>query len=170
MSSTVRGIDHIGITVPDIEAATRFLREAFDAAIVYDTVIDGHPHRSPEDLAATVALKEDQSIVATRMMRLGDSANIELFEIDHPGAGVEGIGAQGLQHFAVYCDDLASVLRRVLAAGGTQLRGPNALFGVEEGPGNSMHYIRAPWGSLIELISVPADTGPGREVNRWRPT
>jgi catechol 2,3-dioxygenase-like lactoylglutathione lyase family enzyme len=42
VSSHVRGIDHIGITVPDMEAATRFLREAFDAAIVYDTVIGGH--------------------------------------------------------------------------------------------------------------------------------
>lgn len=170
MSSKIRGIDHIGITVPDIAAATRFLREAFDAAIVYDTVADGQPHRSPEDLAATVALKEDQKIVATRMIRLGESANIELFEIEGAGPGVDGIGAQGLQHFAVYCDDLAAVLQRVLAAGGTQLRGPNALFGIEKGPGNSMHYVRAPWGSLIELISVPADTGPGREANRWSPT
>lgn len=169
MSSNVRGIDHIGITVPDIEAATRFLREAFDAAIVYDTVVDGLPSRSAEALAATVALKEDQNIVATRMIRLGDSANIELFEIEGAAPGVEGIGALGLQHFAVYCDDLASVLCRVLAAGGTQLRGPNALFGVEKGPGNSMHYIRAPWGSLIELICVPADTGPGCEANRWKP-
>jgi len=170
MSSKIRGIDHIGITVPDIEAATRFLQEAFDAAIVYDTVADGRPHRSPEDLAATVALKEDQRIVATRMIRLGESANIELFEIEGSGPGVDGIGAQGLQHFAVYCDDIAAVLQRVLAAGGTQLRGPNALFGIEKGAGNSMHYVRAPWGSLIELISVPADTGPGREANRWRPT
>ena len=170
MSCKIRGIDHIGITVPDIEAATRFLREAFDAAIVYDTVTDGQPHRSYDELAATVALKEDQNIVATRMIRLGDSANIELFEIKGAAPGVEGIGALGLQHFAVYCDDLASVLCRVLAAGGTQLRGPNALFGVEKGQGNLMHYVRAPWGSLIELISIPADTGPGDEANRWRPT
>ncbi|WP_056059875.1 VOC family protein [Sphingomonas sp. Leaf230] len=54
----VRGIDHIGITVPDVEAATRFLSEAFDATIVYDTVADGLPRRSPEDLAPTVALNE----------------------------------------------------------------------------------------------------------------
>lgn len=170
MSGKVRGIDHIGLTVPDIEAATEFLRDAFDAAIVYDTVADGQPRRSPEALAATVALKEEQTIMATRMIRLGESANIELFEIDGAVPGVGGIGALGLQHFAIYCDDIASVLRRVLAAGGTQLRGPNALFGVENGSGNSMHYVRAPWGSLIELISIPTDTAPGIEANRWRPT
>jgi catechol 2,3-dioxygenase-like lactoylglutathione lyase family enzyme len=114
-------------------------------------------------------LKKEQTIVATRMMRLGNSSNIELFQISGAEPGVEGIGALGFQHFAIYCDDLATVLRRVLAAGGTPLRGPNALFGSEGGEGNSMHYVRAPWGSLIELISTPAGTSPGREVNRWSP-
>jgi catechol 2,3-dioxygenase-like lactoylglutathione lyase family enzyme len=170
MSSNVRGIDHIGITVPDIEAATRFFHEAFDAAVVYDTVADGHPHRSPEELAATVALKEEQRIVATRMIRLGEGANIELFKIEGAAPGVDGIGSMGLQHFAVYCDDLAQVLHRLLAAGGTPLRGPNALFGIEKGTGNSMHYVRAPWGSLIELISIPTATGPSCEVDRWKPS
>lgn len=164
-----RGIDHIGITVPDIEEATQFLRDAFDAAMVYDTVSEGQPHQSPEKLAATVALKKDQRISATRIVRLGDSANIELFEIKGATVGVEGIGSLGLQHFAIYCDDITEVLRRVLAAGGTQLDGPNALFGMEKGQGNSMHYTRAPWGTLIELISIPTETAPGREENRWRP-
>jgi len=170
MSSNVRGIDHIGITVPDIEAATRFFHEAFDAAVVYDTLVDGHLRRSPEELAATVALKEEQRIVATRMIRLGEGANIELFKIEGAAPGVDGIGSMGLQHFAVYCDDLAQVLHRILAAGGTPLRGPNALFGIEKGTGNSMHYVRAPWGSLIELISIPTATGPSCEVDRWRPS
>lgn len=170
MSNNIRGIDHIGLTVPDIEAATRFFHEAFDAAIVYDTVVDSHPRRSPEELAATVALKEEQLIVATRMIRLGNGANIELFEIEGAAQGVDGIGSLGLQHFAVYCDELGSVLNRVLAAGGTQLRGPNALFGIEKGTGNSMHYVRAPWGSLIELIAIPTATGPSCEVDRWKPS
>jgi len=170
MAGNVRGIDHIGITVPDVEAATRFLSQAFDAAVVYDTVADGLPRRQPEDLAATVALNQTQRVIATRIVRLGDSANIELFEIKDTVPGVHGIGALGLQHFAIYCDDISEVLRRVLAAGGTQLRGPNPLFGAEEGPGNAMHYVRAPWGTLIELISTPAGTAPGHEMNRWQPT
>jgi catechol 2,3-dioxygenase-like lactoylglutathione lyase family enzyme len=170
MAGNVRGIDHIGITVPDVEAATRFLSQAFNATVVYDTVADGLPRRSPEDLAATVALNHTQHVIATRIVRLGDSANIELFEIKDTVPGVHGIGALGLQHFAVYCDDIAEVLRRVLAAGGTQLRGLNPLFGAEEGPGNAMHYVRAPWGTLIELTSTPAGTAPGREMNRWQPT
>ena len=32
----VRGIDHFGITVPDLDAASRFLEEAFDARPLFD--------------------------------------------------------------------------------------------------------------------------------------
>lgn len=35
---SIRGIDHIGITVPDIEEATRFLIEALGAELIYQSV------------------------------------------------------------------------------------------------------------------------------------
>ncbi|MFT7865631.1 VOC family protein, partial [Salmonella enterica subsp. enterica serovar Enteritidis] len=38
MQTTVRGIDHIGITVPDIEQATLFLEQALDARVLYRSV------------------------------------------------------------------------------------------------------------------------------------
>jgi catechol 2,3-dioxygenase-like lactoylglutathione lyase family enzyme len=37
MRAPVHGIDHVGITVPDIEAATRFFEAAFDAQVIYDS-------------------------------------------------------------------------------------------------------------------------------------
>ncbi|WP_371277305.1 VOC family protein, partial [Streptomyces albidoflavus] len=41
---TVRGIDHIGLTVPDLEGATRFLADALGAEVLYDTL---PAHRGP---------------------------------------------------------------------------------------------------------------------------
>lgn len=38
MPSSVRGIDHIGITVPDIEKATLFFERAFGAQVLYHSV------------------------------------------------------------------------------------------------------------------------------------
>jgi catechol 2,3-dioxygenase-like lactoylglutathione lyase family enzyme len=32
----VRGINHVGVTVPDIETATTFLIEGFGAQVIYD--------------------------------------------------------------------------------------------------------------------------------------
>jgi catechol 2,3-dioxygenase-like lactoylglutathione lyase family enzyme len=34
----VRGIDHLGITVPDLEVASRFVEEAFDAKLLFDNL------------------------------------------------------------------------------------------------------------------------------------
>ena len=53
MSYKFRGMDHIGITIPDIEAATRFLVEAFDAEPIYDSVKRTDPAvegSEPEDI------------------------------------------------------------------------------------------------------------------------
>ncbi|PJN48555.1 hypothetical protein PAEAM_60970 [Paenibacillus sp. GM1FR] len=40
-----RGIDHIGITVPDMEQATLFLQQAFGAQLAYDHITPDDPHR-----------------------------------------------------------------------------------------------------------------------------
>jgi catechol 2,3-dioxygenase-like lactoylglutathione lyase family enzyme len=37
-SMTIRGFDHIGLAVRDIEAATSFLEAALDAEIIYETL------------------------------------------------------------------------------------------------------------------------------------
>ena len=50
--SPCRGIDHFGITVPDLEAATRFLVEAFDAKPLYDNIKRTDP---PFDGAGLIA-------------------------------------------------------------------------------------------------------------------
>ena len=41
-----RGIQHIGVTVPDLDAATRFLVEGLGAGVVYDGLTaDDEPRR-----------------------------------------------------------------------------------------------------------------------------
>jgi catechol 2,3-dioxygenase-like lactoylglutathione lyase family enzyme len=37
----VRGIDHLGITVPDLDAASRFFEQAFDAKPLFDNITCG---------------------------------------------------------------------------------------------------------------------------------
>ena len=37
-TETIRGMDHVGITVSDIDEATRFFEEAFGAEVIYDSV------------------------------------------------------------------------------------------------------------------------------------
>lgn len=47
--SNIRGINHIGMTVPNIEAAFKFLKDAFDAKYAYDGLTyDDEPRKGPE--------------------------------------------------------------------------------------------------------------------------
>jgi hypothetical protein len=36
--NVIRGMDHVGITVPDLDAAARFFEEAFEAKPMYDHI------------------------------------------------------------------------------------------------------------------------------------
>lgn len=37
-TNVIRGMDHVGITVSDIDEATRFFSDAFGAEVIYDSV------------------------------------------------------------------------------------------------------------------------------------
>lgn len=168
--TTFRGIDHIGITVPDLDAATRFLSKAFDATVIYDTHLRTDPPQTGPKAEEMLALTRGSSVVAIRLLRLANGASIELFEANKPDPTTPiGVADIGIHHFAVYCDDLQAALQRVISAGATPLAGPNALNGPEEGSGNRMNYVRAPWGTLIELISYPSGVSHPNGTHRWTP-
>ncbi|NHN87440.1 VOC family protein [Acetobacter sp. LMG 1627] len=151
-----RGIDHVGVTVPNIDDALRFLEEAFDAVPLYRNVTPDHPQKGPEtekilDLVKGTVVRE------MCMVALGEGPCIELFEMhgpaQHPAARPCDFG---LQHFAVYVDDIEAACRRFTAAGGVLLTDPQKQPSLEEGPGNLFRYGRAPWGMVIELLSTPS--------------
>ncbi|MDJ1136624.1 VOC family protein [Streptomyces iconiensis] len=168
----VRGIDHVGVTVPDIETATVFFRRALGAEVLYDTLRREDGPRTGPSLEQGLGVPEGTAQVAVRMLALPDGPGLELFEFRAPGQGgpVPPSGL-GWQHLAVYVDDLDGALARVEEAGGLPVGGPRPLPGVEAGPRNRMTYTRTPWGSTLELITYP-DPQPYEAYTtrrRWRP-
>jgi len=95
--------------------------------------------------------------VLMRMLRLGRGPGIELFE-RRTGSPVPQSDF-GLQHVALYVDDIGAAAARFVEAGGVLLCKPAARLGVEEGDGNFFCYGRLPWGTTIELVSLPDRTG-----------
>ena len=70
------------------------------------------------------------------MLRIGTGPGLELFEIEAPAhQPAAALNDYGLNHLAVYVDD------------------GNSRY--EDTPGNASVYARAPWGTLIELQSIP---------------
>ena len=54
------------------------------------------------------------------------------------------------------------------AAGGELLSEPHSLANMENQPGNSGVYGKAPWGTLIELITYPGGL-KDKSITRWTP-
>lgn len=151
-----RGIHHLGMTVPDIEAATAFLRAALGARFCYDGVSAQDAPRQGAELERVLGLPAGAKIVRQRMLRIGNGPGLELFQIEAPNqqaaAALQDIG---LNHLAVYVDDMAAAVQRMVAAGAEMLSEVHGNSRYEDTPGNGSVYARAPWGSLIELQSIP---------------
>lgn len=175
--SGIYGVEHLGITVPDVEAATRFFVDVFNAEFLYElTPPPGTPGRfspPPEILTAHIGTVPGTTSLQVRMLRLGNGANIELFAFSSPEQRSPARPNDfGLQHFAVLVDDIEAMGARIQEHGGELLDGPNDLPGLEGGAGNRFWYTRTPWGSIIELVSINSPqayyaTTPKR---RWVPS
>src|SRR3712207_8334399 len=77
----------------------------------------------------------------------------------------------GIQHLAVYVDDLDAAAEHLRRHGVNLMSGPNPLPGPEAGEGNRFIYARTPWGLTVELISYPASMAyeQHNDSRRWRP-
>jgi catechol 2,3-dioxygenase-like lactoylglutathione lyase family enzyme len=152
----IRGIDHFGMTVPDLEAATRFFEQAFDAKVLYDNITRTDPPFPGEAGSTLVGMAPESTLITMRMIQLGNGPGLELFEMRGPDRQpASRLSDFGLQQFAVYVDDLAFATERFVAAGGTMFAGPNDTDGHGKGEGHVWRYGRTPWGSLVELICRP---------------
>ncbi|GAA1198209.1 VOC family protein [Streptomyces hebeiensis] len=169
---SARGIDHVGVTVPDLDAATTFFAHVLGAEPLYDTLPRGQGPRSGPALERRTGVPGGTRQIAVRMLRLRDGPGLELFEFDGPRQGAAVVPSDlGWQHVACYVDDLDAALQAVESAGGTILDEPAELPGPESGPNNLFAYCRTPWGSTLELLTYP-DPQPyedDTELRRWCP-
>lgn len=168
----IRGIDHVGITVPDIAAASGFLERAVGAIPLYDVQSETAPPMAGAEVEQQLGVPPGAQITHMRLMRIGNAANIELFQFaEAPQADAAGLQDFGLQHIALYTDDIGEAAARFADAGGTLLSPPHDLAAQEGGPHNRGVYGRAPWGTLIEFIATPdgVDYPADCAFPRWKP-
>lgn len=165
----IRAIEHIGITVPDLEQATDFFVDAFGAEKIYDML--------DEPLAGTavetgLGIPQGARIEAIRMLRLGEGPNLELFTYSGTAQRDPVVPSDyGLQHFCVYVDDIDEAAARLEKAGGQLLSAPGDLPGGDAGEGNRYLYARTPRGSTAELVTYPSPQADESRTSlrRWRP-
>lgn len=150
-----RGINHIGITVPDLEEATRFLKDGLGAKVAYDGLTSQEEPRCGAETERQLGLPSGAKIRKQRMIVAGTGPSLEVFEIQAPHAPAAGLADYGLNHLAFYVDDIQGSLDRLVAAGGQALSEVHGNSRYEDTPGNGSVYVLAPWGTIIELQTIP---------------
>ncbi|WP_137167212.1 EthD family reductase [Salinimonas lutimaris] len=171
--ANVRGIDHVGLCVPDMEKATTFFAQAFGARIVYDVQSPRDPAMAGKAVENQLGIPEGAKITHMRLLRIGNGATLELFTFcDTAQRDAAALNDYGLNHLALYVDDIHQVATQMEAAGASLLSQVHPLAGVEESQNNAGVYGKAPWGTLIELITTPdgIDYAPETTIRRWKPS
>ena len=159
-------VDHIGITVPDLEQATRFFEDVIGAQRVY-TFAAGPGTASPKSLADRFGVPASAHLEGA-FFRLGPNINLELLQYTAPDQrqGVPLISDNYTPHIAFFVDNLDVAANYLGDHGCRPLSGPVT---AEDGPnkGQINRYVQTPIGLTIELIKRPAqqpyqDTTPAR--------
>lgn len=154
--SITRGMNHIGLTVPDIEAATDFFKKSLDAKIAYDSQTYKDSPREGDAVEHFLGLPDGAKIIKKRMLVIGNGANIEMFEFEDTESGAPvKLKDYGYTHLSFYTDDINDAFKRMKDAGGVPLSEPHENTRYEDTKDNATVYFKAPWGSLIELQTIP---------------
>ncbi|MBF9030919.1 VOC family protein [Rhodobacterales bacterium HKCCE3408] len=157
------GSDHVGFTVPDVEAATRFFVEVIGCEVVFEI----GPFVSDDDWMEVHLGVNPRAVIKTlRMLRCKNGPAFELFEYDLEGADQTPPPNSdvGGMHLGFVVDDMGAAVAH-LKAHGVEVQGEPTTM--TEGPSEGLTwvYFLAPWGMQLELVSYP----DGMAVTRQNP-
>lgn len=164
------GMDHVGLTVPDMAEAVGFFTEKLGCT----KAISFGPFRDDEGTFMQDLVDVDPRAVINEitLVRCGNGSNIELFDYSAPDQQTvkprnSDIGGH---HLAFYFDDIAAAKAYFDENGIATKMGPVPMT---EGPiaGQTILYFFAPWGLQLEAISYPKGMAyeDGAETVLWSP-
>jgi catechol 2,3-dioxygenase-like lactoylglutathione lyase family enzyme len=145
------GLDHVGLTVPDINQAIEWFEDILGAKapLTFGPFTGSFLERA-------IGVPPGTQIDQITMLRIGHSANLELFEYEASPQrhDMPKNSDWSGHHVAFYVTDIQAAVDYMDSRGVTRLLGP---FTITDGPaaGQSINYFRTPWDSYIEFISYP---------------
>ena len=142
---SARHVDHVGMTVPDLNAAIFFFENALDAQLLWRV--------GPFDETPTgVPIKS----VYLAMLRLGPNLNVELmsFDAERQRREMPSNIDLGATHIAFFVDDIRAAADSLKKHGAELLHGPIQAKG-EVKKGEQIWYFKTPWGAFMEILWRP---------------
>ncbi len=165
----LRGTEHIGFTVPDLEEATSFFVDVIGCEYFFEL----GPFSADDDWMAEHLNVHPRAVMRKlRFFRCKNGPNFEVFQYEAPDRlmAMPKNSDIGGHHLAFYVDNFDAAVaylkaKRVRLLGEPTVRtsGPNA--------GQTWIYFLAPWGMQFELVSYPAGKGYEKTTSSrlWHP-
>ena len=166
----LRGVEHIGFTVPDIEQATRFFVDVIGCEFIYSLgpIEDG----TGDWMTRHLNVPARSRVKELRFFRCGHGPNFEIFEFEGDGHNESpprncDVGGHHLAFYVDRFDEACTYLQghsiQLLGEPTIRFFGPSA--------GQTWIYFLSPWGMQLELVSFP--DGKGYELSTplrlWHP-
>jgi catechol 2,3-dioxygenase-like lactoylglutathione lyase family enzyme len=165
----LKGTDHIGFTVPDLDEAVAFFVDVIGCEPFYEL----GPFRSDDDwMAAHLNVHPRAVMKRLKFLRCRNGSNLELFEYEAPDQGrVQPKNSDvGGHHLAFYVDDIDEAVA-YLRSRGVRVLGEPTVRTTGPSAGQTWVYFLSPWGMQLELVSYPGGKGYERETTArlWHP-
>ncbi len=164
----LRGTDHVGFTVPNLEQAHDFFVDVLGCEFFFE--LGPFTSNGGTWLSEHVNV-DDRARFRNRHYRLGHGSNFEIFEYELEGQNTEQPPNSdvGGFHLAFYVDDLDAAVDYLRSQGVKVLGEPTSSGGANLG--QRWVYFLSPWGMQLELVSFPQGKAyqTGRSRLLWRP-
>jgi catechol 2,3-dioxygenase-like lactoylglutathione lyase family enzyme len=165
----LRGTDHVGLTVPNLDQAVDFFVTVIGCELFYEM---GPFSASDNWMADHLGVHPRAVMRKLKFLRCRNGINIELFEYQAPDQNsvMPRNSDIGGHHVAFYVDDMdaaVSHLRhhsvRVMGEPVLRTEGPSA--------GQRWVYFLTPWNLQCELVSFPGGKGYEKQTDKrlWHP-
>ena len=142
---SIQGIDHVGLTVPDLELALTFYRDVIGCEVV-------SPPESRTNPSVRRVVGVPDAKIRGAMLKTAGGEHIELVMYEEPKkpTTLMETTTPSAVHLAFRVQDIDSTLERLKRAGSRPVSEP-----VELGSARFV-YCRDPFGVLLELIETSA--------------
>lgn len=159
MSTYPRAVAHVGLTVPDIDAAVKWYTEILGFVVLMPPGLteagNGHFGNIGADIYGP-----NFKVNKMAMLTSGNGVGLEIFEFVDPSTRAYtnefAPHKPGYFHFAVMDPDVAGLAQKIIDNGGKPISKVWDLY-----PGQypyQLCYVADPWGNAIEIYSHSTDS------------
>lgn len=151
---TVRNVDHVGYTVPNLDEAIDFFIDVLGCELLFK----GGPFEYPNsDWMKTHLNADKDASLNLAMLRCGPVTNIELleFKASNQNQVLPKNSDFGGHHLAFYVTDIDVAVAYLRKQPGVKVLGEPTKVTNQPNEGYTFVYFLTPWGLQMELVTYP---------------